>query len=477
MNPEKGNEQMRPIVLAVMIVWAGVNAQSGEVSTPPAQLHFQPEGGVLGDIIPFFWEGTYHVYYLKGSSWGHLASSDLLHWEHKPDALQKGEGSTSPDGENCWTGSIVEHQGTFHLFYTGKNSADPLGDQKVMMATSPDLVTWTKHPEWTFYADGKIYWSKPVNGAIDDKLIYHHQAFRDPEVFWNAKDENWWMLLHAALADGSSPAFGLYASNDLIHWEPRQPLLVYPKSVSGDCPHLFEMEGAWYLLGADRHYTWADKAAGPFSPEMMPYEWGELFVPKTMQDGYRRILLGWIGHRQGDTDSGQPQWGGVLCMPRELFADSKGQLRERPAHEVVGAFKRTVLDQREDIQQGEWFETPADIMMHVRFQPMPAKSEVVLAFRQTKEDPTSGYRLRISPASSEVELSGKHASYKCKVNFDGVNPVRLHLFVVGNVCECFVDDTYCLTMRIYDYPQGGVSFPVIKGGAGVARLTVKGWGG
>ena len=30
-----------------------------------SKLHFRPAGGYFGDTVPFFWEGTYHLSYLK----------------------------------------------------------------------------------------------------------------------------------------------------------------------------------------------------------------------------------------------------------------------------------------------------------------------------------------------------------------------------------------------------------------------------
>lgn len=134
-----------------------------------------------GDAIPYYRDGVYHVFYLKGSDWAHIVSRELLHWTEMPDALARGADPQGPYGEAVWTGSVVEHDGMYPLFYTGKNINDPRGDQKVMQARSNDLVHWTKHPECTFYADGAVYWGKPENGPIDDRQIYHHQAFRDPQ--------------------------------------------------------------------------------------------------------------------------------------------------------------------------------------------------------------------------------------------------------------------------------------------------------
>lgn len=41
---------------------------------PGATLHYAPTSGVLGDVIPFYHDGVYHVFNLKGSSWGHISS-------------------------------------------------------------------------------------------------------------------------------------------------------------------------------------------------------------------------------------------------------------------------------------------------------------------------------------------------------------------------------------------------------------------
>ncbi|MCB9785043.1 MAG: family 43 glycosylhydrolase, partial [Candidatus Omnitrophica bacterium] len=132
---------------AVLFLFMGVFSTMGVAGPAPIELHFQPEETVLGDVIPFFWEGIYHIFYLRGSGWGHISSKDLVHWEELPNAIESGQEADAPDRENCWTGSIVEHGGVFHLFYTGKNSRDPKGDQKVMHATSHDLITWIKRHE------------------------------------------------------------------------------------------------------------------------------------------------------------------------------------------------------------------------------------------------------------------------------------------------------------------------------------------
>jgi hypothetical protein len=163
-----------PAIFAALLLAQVTDLQGGEISnkTLVSIIHYRPAKGKVGDTIPFLWNGKHHVFYLNESRWDHIVSTDLVHWQELPSALARGVNPLGPDGEACWTGSIVEHGGTFHLFYPGKNMRDPAGDQKVMTATSTNLIQWQKQPALTFYADGKHYWSKPVNGSAEP-LGYH----------------------------------------------------------------------------------------------------------------------------------------------------------------------------------------------------------------------------------------------------------------------------------------------------------------
>jgi sucrose-6-phosphate hydrolase SacC (GH32 family) len=432
-------------------------------------LHFVSQDSIFGDTIPFFWDGVYHVFYLRGPGWGHIASRDLLHWQERPHALAPSPDREAPDGQDCWTGSIVHHEGVFHLFYTGKNSNDPLGDQKVMHATSTDLDTWTKHPDRTFYADGKHYWSMPINGNEEGKLNAHHTAFRDPEVFWNGDAQEWWLLLHAALPDGSMGAFALYTSPDLTRWEPREPVYTYPLAVSGDCPNIFEVNGRWYIIAADYHYTSAAKPGGPYGSPMLPYDCGDLRVPKSMYDGQRRILVGWIRDREGYLDSGNGAWGGIMSMPRELYADTEGRLHQRPPREVFDVFSQLVPDIPQTLAAGESIDTPPDYLLQADLH---ANAPTQLRFRQTPGEPDSGYTLQMNPDSGEISISNGHETYQRTCPLESGKPLSLRLFVVGTAAECFINDQYGFTLRIFDHQEGDLSLHAENASTRLEQITV-----
>lgn len=454
-------------------------------------IHYRPDPGKVGDVIPFHWKGEYHAFYLNENRWDHVVSTDLLHWKDLPPALNKGEDPLGPDGEACWTGSIVEHHGRFHLFYTGKNIRDPAGYQKVMAATSTDLIHWEKAPERTFYGDGKTYWSRPFNGPAD-KVTYHHQAFRDPDVFFHEGEKTWWMLLHALTADGRRPCIGLYTSPDLLSWSPRTPLAVYDASVSLGCPHAAPVDGRWFIVAADAAYTTAPAPEGPYPPGMTTYDVGDLFVPKSLFDGERRLLWGWIRDLEGGKDRGKPLWGGTMCMAREIFADADGKLGVRPPAEIAAAFTRTVLDLAaqpplRDVT-GRWryegsaltsdgpgascrLDAPGDFLLECNVQLDPSAAFTVTFRRQTAG--VAGYPLTLKPREGRAEIRRGEVCFMLPVEFDPTRPVFLQAFVRGPIIECFINRRHSLTCRAYDYRQGDLGLSVAGGRAKVLDLKVE----
>lgn len=74
-------------------------------------LFFAPEAGLSGDTFPFFHEGTWHLFHMCMPSIAHHVSRDLVHWERRPDAVDRGPAGSPDDGNNA-TGCVVEHGGS-----------------------------------------------------------------------------------------------------------------------------------------------------------------------------------------------------------------------------------------------------------------------------------------------------------------------------------------------------------------------------
>ena len=89
----------------------------------------------VGDCMPFFHDGTFHLYYLLdedhhrarngygGHQWAHAASDDLIHWRHYPLAVPVGD-EGEYDYLSICTGSTFYHDGVYYAFYATRRLAE-----------------------------------------------------------------------------------------------------------------------------------------------------------------------------------------------------------------------------------------------------------------------------------------------------------------------------------------------------------------
>lgn len=456
-------------------------------------VHYRPDGLILADTIPFFRKGEYHIFYLRagegGTPWGHIVSKDLVHWKELRDALPLGKPEEA-DGENVFTGCVLEHNEAIHIFYTGWNPRLPIRET-VMHAVSLDMVHWTKFRKDSFTADGVHYAKTPG------------PDFRDPYVFWNDEAHEFWMLLCARSQKDQAPVTGLAVSNDLVHWEQRPPVAAGYR-LTPECPDMFEINGTWYLIVSPSEnvtvYRTAKNPAGPWSQEpYVPLDTPILYAAKRMFDGRRHVLTGWLRDLEGDKDDGAYRWGGTQSIPREIAANEKGELIQKPVPEVVSVFSKTVFEwhpvvttpqpkgppktdsQREaknvrKIQGSEtastWsHEVPDNYLLDATVELDP-KAECAIAFR---EGPglEPGYQLVLMPEKGIVELRGEKFRFRRSLAVVPGKPIRVQAFVLGTTIECFINDEIALSARAYDHPTGRLGITVANGGVVVKSLEVK----
>ena len=276
-----------------------------------SKLHYRPTAGYFGDAIPFYWEGQYHVFYMEGqfdpyrrvrfTPINHIVSTDLVNWEELPVAIPLG----GPDDVDMslGTGSVIAHNGQFYFLYCGRRF-DPR-TETVCLATSQDLVHWEKHP------------GNPI--LVADNSAYTTDHFRDPFPFWHPEEDSYWMVVSSKLADPSTPRPGCLAlavSKDLADWELRSPFYA-PNTHFGAlaCPDVFEAQGRRYVIySADGRpfYRVADSLLGPWlpaGPDSRDQFFDGVSAPKTLSDGRRRFLFGWLGTKEGESDDGRWEWG------------------------------------------------------------------------------------------------------------------------------------------------------------------------
>jgi len=258
----------------------------------------------MGDPNPYYENGKFYLFYLHDSGrhpWYLAETSDLLTYSDPVEVLPVG---SDPDDQDNWTGSgsVVEHDGTYYMFYTGHNqNITPV--EAVMVATSADgdLESWTKQPDLTFTgSDG-----------------YSDYDFRDPWVFWNEFEQTYWLLITTRYE--SKAAIGLYTSDDLQVWDARSPLYVEESPLNLEVPEMLTLDGEDYLLYSDqrdesrqvRHLV-DNHNDGWEYPEYDALDGRAFYAARTAGPENEKILFGWVPHKYGLSNTGDHRWGGDI---------------------------------------------------------------------------------------------------------------------------------------------------------------------
>ena len=354
-----------------------------------------------------------------------------------------------------FTGCVVEHDGVFHIFYTGHNPANPDGAEIICHATSNDLVTWHKHREHCLGPDG---------------VVYHPRDFRDPFVFRHEEAGEWWMLLCAGLAGSDFSGIARLVSTDLVSWKPAEPLLLDPPLLEGEtgapeCPDLFRIGEYWHLLYTRRgqNIRRARHVEGPFT-HGVPAQLDNtlLLAGKRLFDGRRHIYFGPLS---GDHDDS------VMNLPRELFQGDDGHLRVRPVREVVDSFVDVVHESADggfDLPAtGYRCPVPDDYL--VRCSLAFAEDAALTIGLRVDADGSGGTPLTVHAGRRSLELGEHQRSWG-----DAALPViTLQVFVLGTVIECYLDDRLAMVGRTYERRGGYLSIVSYGSAARVLGLEVR----
>ena len=459
---------------------------------------------ITGDTIAFYGQDAYHLLVLKDGGWAHLRSKDLLNWEELPMALTKGKPEDA-DGEYCFTGHIMEHEGTYHIFYPGVNRNHPKGTMQMMHATSKDLINFTKHPEENWGPDGIHY--KTREQMPERAGSVEQPTFKDQCVVWNEKEQKWWMFFSASYVKDHN-ATALAVSDDMIKWTQVPPV----KGLApGDCTDVFKIGEWWYRVSYFTYWR-AKDLAGPWSKNDSgvgyDFDTPYFFVPKRCWDGKRHVIMGGVRNYFGKVDHANPLAPHCLAIPREMYADNEGFLGTRPVPEITAVFNKTVLDLATKPKPEIWpllrswmpnggatpswqyegtqlvnakahreeyshcsFDVPGDYMLKTQIH-TDHKAVLTVGFREQEGDRRSGYKLVINRRTNEIEINGPNDSYPRPVKLDPNKPITVQAFLYGPILECFVNDFHAFTFRNYDYPTGKLSFEVVNGKARIRSLKV-----
>lgn len=294
---------------------------------------------------------NFHAFFLRASralidperrhqraSVGHAVSRDLRTWHVLPDALVHSDG---PAFDDCaiWTGSVIrDHEGGFHLFYTGIDRAGRGRVQQIGHAVSSDLISWTRTD------DGPVVRADTRWYETDE--THQRENWRDPWVYFDDSASTWRMLITAHAADGDERWRGTIASavsDDLVRWQVEAPLTTHRGFRQLEVVQTLEIDGRWVavwcMAASDVDPRWADRvgvapvtgtwtcpaesAAGPFHLDAAePIEVEGTYAGRIVMDRSGDPVLMAFADRRADGS-----FGGFLIDPVPLTLTVRGTLQ------------------------------------------------------------------------------------------------------------------------------------------------------
>jgi beta-fructofuranosidase len=441
--------------------------------------HFTAPAGWLNDPNGVGqWNGTYHLFYQHNPNapvhrdmhWGHATSQDLVHWTDEPIALTPTPGG--PDAGGCWSGVLVDDNGTPTLVYSGHRD----GQERACLAVGDaDLRAWTKDP------------ANPVIPATPEDLEL--VAYRDHCV-WR-EGESWSQLIGAGIRGQGGTALR-YTSPDLRNWTYEGPILVGDAQSTDplytgtmwECVDLFPLGDKHVLIFSvmddgttnySAYYT-GTYAEGTFTPEylgMLDYGQRYFYAPQSMrEESGRRTMFGWLMENRPEADVLEAGWAGVMSLPRRLELAPDGSLKQAPVDNV-----ETLRDAHVNVAPLELQPDKAiglaqvngdqlDIEATLGLEP---QARVDLAVRCTP-DGSERTVVVLDRAAGELRLGALHGPLP--IGPDGV--VELRVLVDHSALEVFANGR-ALTARTYPARPDATGVTIAASGAPARLARLDAW--
>jgi len=306
-------------------------------AAPTFAVYPAPVKGFVGDVMPFYDNSTFHLFFLidwrdgapQYHPWYKYTSTDLLNYSYKGQMI--GYGRADQQDYCLGTGSVIKEGSAYYGYYTGHNwlflnTARP--QEGVLYATSPDLNNWTKKTGFLI---------TPPSG-------YDQNNFRDPDIFYNDATQQYWMVVGARYNNTGELVY--YTTSDLSapDWAFQGSFYAPNEYDMMECPDVFKWGNYWYLVFSDTnvqnatHYRVATSPSGPWTtPANDLLDSKYLYAAKTTFDGKNRYLFGWVATKDGFVDGGTKDYAGNMSS-HLLVQNSDGTLSVTVPAAVENAF-------------------------------------------------------------------------------------------------------------------------------------------
>jgi fructan beta-fructosidase len=248
-----------------------------------------------------FHDGKYHLYYQYNPfgifwgnmHWGHLESTDLIHWEEMPIALYQ---------------KTVRDMAFSGAGFVDFNNSAGLGKGTQFAA----FTSTGRGGECLIYSkDGGLSFTE-----LPENPVVKHPG-RDPKIFWYEPEQKWVMVVYDETmcpevlatppANETMPTnrcLAFYESKNLHQWTRVGAFTDADRGAVFECPDMFELpvagkpgESRWIIQAAQNRYFIGQFDGKTFHKESGPHgtQHGAFYAAETASDAPdgRRIQIGW----------------------------------------------------------------------------------------------------------------------------------------------------------------------------------------
>ena len=409
----------------------------------------------VGDVMPYFEDGVFYLYYLKdgGDSYNHsvflTTTKDFVTYEEVEGPILEADRN---GGQDAWigTGSVVKAGDEYLFFYTGHGShTDCEFAEKIKVAKGSSPTEFEKIEGFEIIPPGEL------NQKND---------FRDPQAYYD-KETDTITLTVTASRDGIARVLKYTLSPDLenvtyegiIYDDPTQEFW------NLECTDTFKMGDKYYLTYSAQDDTlWYAMSDSPYGPyrDAARIDGKLFYAAKHVENENGSYMVGWARRSESvSSTSDVAGWGGNI-VAMKICQKEDGSLFLSPIGDVKDQFteKRKLLNSEDEISitagsrysYEEYFTCYESFMLTGSFS-FDKKGSFGLAFDYNGEQ--NKYKMiSIDPAKECVQLLFNEGSTEISSAAAHLKEGESYSFTYiqeGSVGVFYIDGETSLTTRIY----------------------------
>lgn len=428
---------------------------------------------------PFYYKGTYHLFYQKNAAgpyfsnlhWGHWTSEDMVYWKNEPTALFPKK-EVSPSG--VWSGSAaIGPDGVPLLFYTFADFNEKF-NQGVAVARPKD-VTDTSLVQWEMDEERAIVQTEKQGIASE---------FRDPFVWKDDREELWYLIIGGGI-EHKGPTTWIYTSADCESWKFKGefytadtkehpylgsnvelPVLLPLHDREGNKKYLYlfmsyfreaspYQADTYYFLGdfdKENHRFIPDTK----EPQLLDYGRFKFSGPSGFVDPVhqRSIVFSILQGDRTEEEEYSAGWAHNAGLPVEVFMEN-GELRVKPLEELSILREKILIEETNQpvgtLNEKLAFVNHKQLEIIVEFEPVDSPVGLEIKKDENRQEYTTLWYDRekawvsLDRTKSRLGAVGDVQGGPLHLN----EGLRVHLYIDHSTIECYLNNKRMLTSRAY----------------------------